>query len=387
MRILKLNNTPVGTKLPNITKTEQTPLKDQDTFQKSSPDNIPDRSVKEWIKENSIQTKPPADTKKNSTLATIGITGAGVAGIVAGYILGGAAGAGAAGSIVGYALGHAGDSKDSVNEKWNNHDIENPVKLTGWSYSTSEYGHSEAHYSTHTESVAHTGYNSDGSTYTYYTTEQKTDVYYTYHHDGYYHTYSPKIDWDKVGDFKTPELVHANPIGSLGGAALGMGAGLIGGGIAEGIGSAFFGTAGTLSKLSGLSGASVGIGAAVGGAVGAAAGYVAGKLQEKQNVVITRTYPVPVTEEKYMGEIPKDWTQNDWSGIDFGPESRPDNSPDGKTSVYRTAPVLNSDGKPVMTDKTETLESKRYSKTSGAFIGAGIGAAAGVLASIAIQLI
>ena len=165
-----------------------------------------------------------------------------------------------------------------------------------------------------------------------------------------------------------------------------MGAGLIGGGIAEGIGSAFFGTAGTLSKLSGLSGASVGIGAAVGGAVGAAAGYLSGKLQEKQNVVINRTYPVPVTEEKYMGEIPKDWTQHDWS-IDFGPDHRPDSSPDGNTSVYRTAPVLTSDGKPVMTDKTETLESKRYSTTSGAFIGAGIGAAAGALASIAIQLI
>ena len=131
MRILKLNNTPVGTNLPNITKTEQPPLKDQDKFQKSSSNNTPDRSVKEWIKENSIQGKPTADTKKNSTLATIGIAGAGVAGVVAGYILGGAAGAGAAGSLVGYALGHAGDSKDNVSEKWNNHDIENPVKLTG----------------------------------------------------------------------------------------------------------------------------------------------------------------------------------------------------------------------------------------------------------------
>ncbi|MEQ8188148.1 MAG: hypothetical protein ABRQ39_09295 [Candidatus Eremiobacterota bacterium] len=88
-----------------------------------------------------------------------------------------------------------------------------------------------------------------------------------------------------------------------------------------------------------------------------------------------------------MGEIPKDCTQNDWSGIDFGPESRPDSSPDGKTTVYRTAPVLTPDGKPVMTDKTETMESKRYSKASGAFIGAGIGATAGALASIAIQLI
>jgi len=291
------------------------------------------------------------------------------------------------GAVAGYSMGYMNEAKGGINEVWKDHDINNPTKLTGWSYHTSEFGHQEPHYYTYTEQVSHTGHNSDGTTYTYYTTEQKTGVYYTYKHDGYYHNYNPQIDWQKVGDFKTPHLVNENLIGPFAGAGIGIAAGAAGGGIVEGISSALLGTTTTLSKLGTLSGGGVGIGAAVGTVIGAAAGYMAGKIQENKNVVITRTYPVPVTEEKYMGEIPSDWTQYDWTGFDFGPHHSPDSSPNGKTSVVKTAPVLNEEGKPVMTDKTETIESKKYTKVSGAAIGAAIGAAAGALASVAIQLI
>jgi len=77
-------------------------------------------------------------------------------------------------------------------------------------------------------------------------------------------------------------------------------------------------------------------GAAIGGVVGGAGGYLAGALQESKEVVITRTYPVPVTENRNLGEIPKDWYQNDWSGWDRGPiQHDHDYAPRGWENVYR----------------------------------------------------
>ena len=387
MRIKNINKPALIKTGKAIKKTEGKSEEIKDSFVQTSGKETSDGSVKEWIGKNiKAEEELLPETKKRFKLG-MGAAGAGVLGIVAGYALGGAAGAGAAGGLVGYGLGYMNEAKGGVNEVWKDHNINNPVELTGWSYSTYEYGHSEAHHYYYYENVQHEQHNSDGTTYTYYTNEQQCYTYYTYEHDGYKHNYSPNINWEKVGEFKTPHLVHENPIGPLAGSAIGIGAGALGGALVEGISSAAFNTVSSFSQLGGLSGAAVGIGAAVGGAVGAAAGYIAGKMQEKKNVTITRTYPVPVSENKYMGEIPDDWTQHDWSGMDFGPDHSPNSSPDGNVSVYRTAPVLDENGEPVMSDKTETLESKKYSKTSGAFIGAGVGAVAGLLASVAFQLI
>lgn len=129
-------------------------------------------------------------------------------------------------------------------------------------------------------------------------------------------------------------------------------------------------------------------GAAIGGAAGAVAGFVAGELQNSKNVVITRTYPVPETYSKDMGQIPKDFYQNDWSGWDHGPDSHAhDHAPNGWRNIYETSPRLDAEGHPVMKDVTETIESKRYGRFSATILGAAIGTVAGFLGSIAIDVI
>ncbi len=386
MKIKQINQSSNTKPSQIIKKTEENTQEVKDKFVESSKGETQETPVKDWIGKNIGRDEISSEAKKGFKLNP-GATCAGVAGMVAGYAFGGAAGAGVMGGLAGYGIGYISEAKGGVSEAWKTHDIENPVKLTGWSYSTTEYGHSEPHYYYYYENVAHEQHNSDGTTYTYYTSEQKCDTHYTYEHDGYYHRYSPEIDWEKVGEFKTPHFDHENPVGPLAGTGIGIATGAIGGALVEGASSLIFDTTPSIARLGGLNGVTVGIGAAVGSAVGALAGYFAGKLQEDKNVSITRTYPVPVTENKYLGEIPSDWTQHDWSGINFGPNHSPHSSPSGTTGINRTAPVLDANGKPVMTDKTETLDSKKYSKVSASFIGAGVGAFAGALAGIAFQLI
>ena len=152
----------------------------------------------------------------------------------------GAAGGGAVGAVAGYAMGYMNESNDKVSEVWKSHDINNPEELTGWTHRDIEDGHYEAHHYYYYETVSHTGYNSDGSSYTYYTNEQQCYTYYTYEHDGYWHRNYPTIDWKTVGSYKTPHLVHENAIGPIAGAAIGLGAGVVGGGIIGAISAHIF---------------------------------------------------------------------------------------------------------------------------------------------------
>jgi len=101
-------------------------------------------------------------------------------------------------------------------------------------------GHYEAHHYYYYEYESHTSYDSDGKSYTYYTYEQRCYTYYTYEHDGYWHRNYPIVNWEKVGEYKTPHLVHENAIGPLAGAAIGLGAGVVGGGIIGAIASHIF---------------------------------------------------------------------------------------------------------------------------------------------------
>ena len=129
-------------------------------------------------------------------------------------------------------------------------------------------------------------------------------------------------------------------------------------------------------------------GGAVGAAAGGVAGYIAGGLQESKEVVITRTYPVPVMDDKNLGEIPRDWYQNDWSGWDHGPDSHAhDYAPKGWRSIVEEGPRFDSEGKIVTVDKTETLSSSRYGRLPATLLGMTIGTVAGVLGSVAINLI
>jgi len=129
-------------------------------------------------------------------------------------------------------------------------------------------------------------------------------------------------------------------------------------------------------------------GVAIGTAVGGVAGYAAGALQDVKAVEITRTYPVPVMENRNLGQIPRDFYQNDWSGWDHGPDSHAhDYAPKGWENVNREAPVLDTGKNPVMASKTETISSQTYGKVGGTIMGCAIGAVAGLLGGVAFNLI
>jgi len=175
--------------------------------------------VKAWIKKHLIGDTP--DYKTECQMKKI--------------VALGAAGGGVAGAVAGYALGYENAAHDTVSEEWKTHDIKNPT-LTGWSHRDVEDGHYESHTYYTYESVSHT--DSDGKTY--YTYESVSHTYYTYEHDGYWHRNDPNINWSKVGDFKTPHLEHSTSIGPIGGAAIGLGAGIVGGGIIAAVCSHIF---------------------------------------------------------------------------------------------------------------------------------------------------
>jgi hypothetical protein len=129
-------------------------------------------------------------------------------------------------------------------------------------------------------------------------------------------------------------------------------------------------------------------GAAIGTVAGGVAGYAAGALQESSAVQITRSYPVPVMENKNLGQVPSSWYQHDWSGWDSGAQSHAhDYAPSGWSAVTKEAPVLDTSGNPVMTTKTETISSQAYGKIGGTLMGCGIGAVAGLLGGIAFNMI
>ncbi|RQW91336.1 MAG: hypothetical protein EHM79_00895 [Geobacter sp.] len=171
------------------------------------------RSLRDWISDNIIGEEPDYHTgDRMKKIIGIGVTAGGAAGTAAGYV-----------------YGLANESNNKVNEVWNSHDVDDPVKLLGWSHKDIEDGHTESHTYYTLVTVSHTGYDGNGNSYTYYSTEIQPVTYYTYEHDGYWHRNLPNIEWKKVGEYKTPALVHERSIGPIEGAAIGLGIGLFAG--------------------------------------------------------------------------------------------------------------------------------------------------------------
>lgn len=193
------------------------------------------RSVKEWIKTHIIGEE--ADYKTHCKMAKM--------------VALGATGGGALGAAAGYTYGLVNENSNKVHEVWKTHDINDPEKLLGWSHKDIEDGHSEAHTYYYYETESHTSYDSEGHSYTYYTNELKSYTYYTYEHDGYWHRNTPNIDWRKVGEFQTPALEREKAIGPIEGAAIGLGAGIIGGTIVAAISAHIFKIARQLKEVGG----------------------------------------------------------------------------------------------------------------------------------------
>jgi hypothetical protein len=169
------------------------------------------RGIKAWIQKNIIGEE--ADYKTRCRMGKmVGI---------------GAAGGGAAGAAAGFVYGLVNENSNKVSEAWKTHEVDDPVKLLGFSHQDIEDGHTESHTYYVLDSVSHTEYDSDGHSYTYYTTETRAVTYYTYEHDGYWHRNMPNIDWRKVGEYKTPYLVREHAIGPIEGAAIGLGVGIV----------------------------------------------------------------------------------------------------------------------------------------------------------------
>lgn len=240
---------------------------------------------------------------------------------------------------------------------------------------------------------------------------------------GWWHTYSPNIRDKVVGQFNAHEFHNSNALEPLGGAVLG---GLAGGlvGVAAGLGLAALtrtlqddkpakppavepetkaqdGSFDQWKKPSGelddekrtsAQDTRLGVyavtGTVLGAGVGAYLGIRSGGIEHSANVTNTRTWSVPVYENKTLGHIPDGYYEHKHL-LQWGPESgngRPETVPvDGKVPVY------NSDGSIRMQDHSETFQSQRYGKVvggiAGGAIGAGVGLAAGVGLGIADKLL
>jgi len=193
------------------------------------------RSVGKWIKTHIIGEEADYQTScKMAKMVALGATGGG-----------------ALGAAAGYTYGLINENSNKVNEVWKTHDVNDPVKLLGWSHRDVEDGHTESHTYYTYETVSHTSYDSDGRSYTYYTSELQSHTYYTYEHDGYWHRNTPNIDWTKIGEFKTPALEREKAIGPIEGAAIGLGAGIIGGTIISALSAHIFKIARQLKEVGG----------------------------------------------------------------------------------------------------------------------------------------
>ena len=298
-------------------------------------------------------------------------------GTVDGILLGAAAGA-AVGGTVGAAKGLYDQFADTVDEKWETHGIQDP-KLNGHRY--------------------------------FVRADWDTDCYGTGEHrhcdrdlDGWWHTYSPRIENRIVGNFQKPVLHHSHNGTFLAGAATGaaLGAGV---GAAVGLLTGFASRAigghpmsreplppQVREQLVEKTGETVVKSTAIGAGLGAALGLTAGLVEVSKNQNIQRTWNQPLSQSKYLGDIPRnhyEWNRG------WGNWNRPSDysrySPSGERAVYRQAPLLDDAGRPAMESVTRNLSSQRFGPVGGlvggAAIGAGLGFATGVASSIVNRLL
>ncbi|MFN8612126.1 MAG: hypothetical protein U0931_31565 [Vulcanimicrobiota bacterium] len=285
------------------------------------------------------------------------------------------------GAALGTYLGFHSQQANTVQEQWPTHGIDHP-HLTGYSHTAvPDYTR-----------VCHT----EGS---------GADKHEVCHDrlDGWWHRYSPNIDWNRVGTYTAPEFHNskwAEPLlggflGALGGGLLGLGLGVGINAIQHSLQHDQVGTQTqplpesgrasleTRAGLLALGGATVGM---LGGGV---LGHVAGVIEQAQKEVHTREWMGPVLQNQRIGEIPSDYYEHNVGlgfpglGIGFGKGS--------SQGVYRDVPLYNSDGTPQLQPVRHTFDTARYGPVGGAImgglIGGGVGLAAGVAAGTLLKMV
>lgn len=182
------------------------------------------RDVPEQNADGSPRMRHVTETVTDSTYSEEKRTiGCGVAGLAAGVggaaltgsLMGSHAGplgmvvGGVLGAVAGAAIGLKTAQGDTLKEVWVTDAIEKPT-FTGYT----EYLQPQYHY----EQECHTVSDGNGGT--------RQECYSRQVLDGFWHQFSPDIQWTPIGSFKRPTLQHTAPIGSVGGGALAVGAGL-----------------------------------------------------------------------------------------------------------------------------------------------------------------
>ncbi len=294
-------------------------------------------------------------------------------------VLGGAAGA-TVGGVAGTLAGFQAQAADSIREELVQKSIDDP-SLVGYHESITPDIERTCTTDWHTDS--------QGNSYSEEHCTERTR--------GYWHNFSPRIDYRQVGQYTEPRFVHGSFWEPL---ASGFVGALVGGvtGVALGAGVAALRNGlekdqapkadppldeakkEEVRKFAGN--AAIG-GTVLGAGAGAVLGSMAGTREMAAQEVHTRTWSAPVTESRYLGDIPSDhydWLYpwgDDWSG--------------GRSSVYREAPVLHRDGTPQMHNVSETFETGRYGPVVGGIlggmIGAGVGLASGVAVGVASKML
>lgn len=122
-------------------------------------------------------------------------------------------------------------------------------------------------------------------------------------------------------------------------------------------------------------------GAGLGAGAGLAAGIAAGQIHAAKEVVITRTFLVPDTVPRSIGDIPSDSPGHDGASQ---PVSHGE-APWGWRPVVEPLPQYR-DGSVLMKDETRTLSSKSYSPTTAALVGLVEGTVIGLSAALALQV-
>lgn len=127
------------------------------------------------------------------------------------YAAAGAAAGGAVGCAAGMFVGYEDMKTDNPEIVWREHDIRDP-RMDGFTHWVQEDGHYESDY---------IGTDSEGNA-------QYIERYVV---DGYWHHYSPRINYTKVGSYSTPSYEHSSKWTPLTGGLLGLVGGTIIGGI------------------------------------------------------------------------------------------------------------------------------------------------------------
>jgi len=294
------------------------------------------------------------------------------------YAVGGAAVGAVAGAFVGAKHGFDSHSQNAI-EEYNSTESVVHNRLDGYRYSRIP------DYRTECETI---GYGENATEHC--TTEL----------EGWWHNYSPRIDRTTVDTYEVPRYRHTEfweplkggLLGAVGGGLLGVGAGAMLAVARNVIVEDDFGSPPSKPELPPLRSAAVrdfaGTAAIGGGVLGAGIGgylgYQAGTVESGQEQVFTRHYSEPVLQREYLGDIPDDWYEWNWSGIGWPSGDR--GFSHGRERVYRNNPVYQPDGSVTYRPASKTYETARYGPIGGAIVGGATGAVVGLAAGTALGI-